>query len=85
MQPKVIRVLEAYEKDGDAFLFELPLRGITLAELQVLFNVPEDNPMYDAWLVEECHVAELQPHIDSLLDLRRYSYYIAARSDSRDA
>ena len=81
MDVKVVRVLEAFQKDTEAFAFEAPLRGISLPQLQMIFGVPESDPMYDCWAVKEQHVLLLQPHVDSPIDLNRYDYFVSAYAE----
>lgn len=76
--PRVNRWLRWYEKDGDAFVGEVPLKGLSLARLQVLFDVPAHDPMYDSCPVRTEHVASLQTKIDHAIDLEHYAYFVEA-------
>jgi hypothetical protein len=62
-------------------VFEVPLRGISLQKLQMIFCVPESDPMYDGWTVKEEHVPLLQPHVDCSIDLDRYDYFVSAYTE----
>ncbi|MGH9646986.1 MAG: DUF7683 domain-containing protein [Bryobacteraceae bacterium] len=81
MAAKVVRVLEAFRKDTETLAFETPLRDIGLRTLQMIFGVPESNPMYDCWPVEVGHVPLLQPYVDCSIDLDRYDYFVSAYTE----
>jgi len=48
---------------------EEDLEDIILSELQELFNVPSEDPMYDCWEVEEKHLEILQKHVKHSIQL----------------
>ena len=72
------RYLRWYEKVGDAAIRDEDLEGINLKELQCLFNVPSDNPMYDCWEVNKEHLRVLQSHVRHSIDLEKYDYFVEA-------
>ncbi len=74
--PKVVWVLQAYQKKGDAFVEEWPLRGISLSMLHDLFQQPQDDPMYDAYPVGEAQAERLQAYTDHTIDLQAYDYFV---------
>ncbi len=74
--PKVVWVLQAYEKEGDDFVEEWPLKGISAGTLHALFEQPEDDPMYDAYPVHEAQAERLQAYVDHLIDLQAYDYFV---------
>ena len=79
-EPAVTRVLEWFEIDGDALLGEEPLKGIPLSDLQSLFGVPAENPMYDGWEVRAEHVSVLQACVDHEIDLSAHAYFVACHA-----
>ncbi len=74
--PKVIWVLQAYQKEGDAFVEEWPLRGISLGTLHSLFQQPQDDPMYDAYPIGEAQAGCLQAYTAHPIDLQAYDYFV---------
>ena len=72
------RYLRWYVKVGDAAIGDEDLEGINLKELQCLFNVPSDNPMYDCWEVNNEHLRVLQSHVRHSIDLGKFDYFVEA-------
>jgi len=72
----IIRRLRCYEKDGDVLIAEIELPPLDLAYLQYLFDISEDNPMYDAYQVHEKQKIELEKHIDQKINLLDYDYFL---------
>lgn len=71
------RYIAWYEKDGDKLVGQINLPATFLLEdIQKLFSVPKDNPMYDCWDVNEDHVSEIQNHIDITFEFDKYEYFI---------
>ena len=81
MDVKVARVLEAFRKDTGALVFDAPLVDLNLETLQMIFDVPKSDPMYDCWPVKEEHVPLLRPHVDCSIDLDRYDYFVSAYTE----
>jgi len=75
--PHVTRWLRWYGPD-ERLAGEVRLQGVTLAELQKLFGVPSDNPMYDCWPVTQEHAQVLQEYVATQIDLRRFTYFVEA-------
>ncbi len=77
MTSKLVRVLTTFEKHGDELISEHKLEGITLPELQALFNEPSDNPMYDCYPVTAAQVKRLQEAVlDHRIDLQKFDYFV---------
>jgi hypothetical protein len=73
------RVLTAFERDpDDGLVGEWSLQGIELPELQRLFGVLDDDPMYDCFRVEQKHVGRLQQAVAHQIDLERFEYFVEA-------
>lgn len=79
--PKVIWVLQAYQKEGDAFVEEWPLRGISLSMLHDLFQQPQDDPMYDVYPVHEAQAECLQVYTNHPIDLQAYDYFVECHAE----
>lgn len=75
---KVTRWLRWFERHDDRFVGEKELRGITLEELQAMFGVDIENPMYDCFKVEAAHVHSLERVIDDRIDLTSFDYFVEA-------
>ena len=74
--PKVVWVLQAYQKEGDAFVAEWPLKDISINTLHNLFQQPQDDPMYDSYPVSKQQLKALQSHTDHPIDLQKYDYFV---------
>lgn len=74
------RILRWYEKNWDTSIGDEDLNAISLNELQNLFDVPSDNPMYDCWEVKEEHSEILQKYVHHLIDLNEFDYFVEATS-----
>jgi hypothetical protein len=73
------RYMAWFEKSpGESFIGKEDLTDITLSELQRIFSVQTDNPMYDCWPVRRKHIRLLQKHVRHLIDLTMYDYFIEA-------
>lgn len=79
--PKVVWVLQAYQKEGDAFVEEWPLRGISFSTLHSLFQQPQDDPMYDAYPVDEAQAKRLQSYTDHPINLQAYDYFVECHAE----
>lgn len=76
----VTRWLRWYGPD-DRLAGEVQLDGVTVTELQKLFGVPADNPMYDCWPVTEEHVESLRGFCAAEIDLGRFAYFVEAEGN----
>jgi hypothetical protein len=74
-------VLIAFEKDpGDALVGEWPMEGISLAELQEMFGLPMDEPLYDSYPVRLGDVPRIQETVSHQIDLEARDYFVEARA-----
>jgi len=74
------RYIQWYDKVTERAVGSEELKEIELADLQNIFNVPTENPMYDSWEVEEKHIETLKKYLSHSLDLSLYDYFIEASS-----
>lgn len=72
------RHISWYEKKGDDFIDDEDMVNINLNALQKLFNVGNENPMYDCWEIKEKHVKALQKHINHKINIEKYDYFVEA-------
>ncbi|MBK1879690.1 DUF7683 domain-containing protein [Pelagicoccus mobilis] len=80
--PEVTRLIRWFENDGsDTLVGEAPLSGPTLSELQELFEVPTDDPMYDCFPVAEKHRVFIESHASLSLDFDRFDYFLEADAE----
>jgi hypothetical protein len=76
-QPKTERVVRWFEKCGDRLLGEIRLEQENVGELQMLFDIPSDNPMYECYLIEtEAQVKYFQDILRLKLDTQSYDYFL---------
>ena len=76
------RYLQWYDKVTEFSVGYENMENIDLPELQKLFSVPPDNPMYDCWEVKEKHLETLQKHVKHIIDLSKYDYFVEASAQS---
>jgi|GEM_PF-6868491 len=66
-----------FDKGCDGLIGLSPLKGVTLSDLQVLFNVDSDNPMYDAYPVETSEqIRFVESQLQHPLNLYSYEYFV---------
>jgi hypothetical protein len=76
---EVRRFLRAFEREpGDDLIEEWPLDELSLSDLQALFGVGDDDPMYDSFRVTEEHAEPLRRVTSADIDLRQYEYFVEA-------
>ena len=73
---KLWRSLTWFDKRNDEWVGEVRLRGVKLPQLQKLFAVPSDNPMYDCFKLEKKHATLVQKWSGVPIDLKRYDYFV---------
>jgi hypothetical protein len=81
----VERLVSCFDKQTEELAKELPLRGITLRQLQEIFSVPADDPMYDSFLIEPQHAQQLQPFLSEPLDLEHCECFVDCDAIEVDA
>jgi hypothetical protein len=73
----MFRVIRWFEKDKDALAGELRLDKVDLPRLQKLFNVPENNPMYDCYPIKtKKQIKHIQEITNYPVDPRSYDYFL---------
>lgn len=76
-EPKVERVLRWFEKKESNLVGEKVLDNIKIEQLQHLFKISPDNPMYDCYPVETSEQIEyFQKLLNFQLDPQSYEYFI---------
>ena len=83
--PKVERVLRWFEKEESNLVGEKVLDNIKLEQLQQLFKISHDNPMYDCYLLETSEQIEyFQKLLDFQLEPKSYEYFVECDTVSND-
>ena len=72
----VYRCVQCFEKVGDELIKEIPLRGISLSQLQKIFGITAEDPMYDGFFIERRHASLLEPYLPEKLDLESYDCFL---------
>jgi hypothetical protein len=76
-KPKINRVLRWFEKEGENLIGQKTIDNISLEQLQKLFSIDSQNPMYDCYLVEsDEQINYLQNLLDFQLDTQSYDYLV---------
>ena len=76
-EPKVERVLRWFEKEEGNLVGEKILDNIKLEQLQQLFKISPENPMYDCYPVETFEQIEyFQKLLNFQLDTQSYEYFV---------
>jgi hypothetical protein len=70
------RLVRCFDKQTEELAKELPLRGTTLQQLQEIFSVPVDDPMYDCFPIERRHVQKLEPFLSEHIDLEHCHCFV---------
>lgn len=79
----VVRLVRWFEKEpGRNLIGEAILPDAPLSELQALFDVPPDNPMYDCWAVGPAQAAAIAAWAGASLELDRFDYFNEADAAS---
>lgn len=79
--PSVIRVIRWYERPpGESFVGEAVLE-VSLRQLQAVFGVASDDPMYDCYRVEERHLSGILSFVSIRIELSEFQYFVESYSD----
>lgn len=74
---QVQRFLRWFEKEGENLVGETLLNDVNIQELQTLFNLESNNPMYDCYLLENQQQFDyLQNKLNISLNNELYDYYL---------
>ncbi|MCB1590981.1 MAG: hypothetical protein KDI90_00880 [Alphaproteobacteria bacterium] len=82
---EIERYIAVFNRDGfgDEFLVqELPLPDIPLLELQKLFSIAGDNPMYDCYPITIANVSFFKKWVDQEFNFERYEYFLECSAKS---
>ncbi|NEP13917.1 MAG: hypothetical protein F6K14_27695 [Symploca sp. SIO2C1] len=75
--PKVDRVVRWFEKDGDAIVGEARIGNPDLQKLHELFDIPEENPMYDCYPIStKTQIRYIQKNLSHEIDTLSYDYFL---------
>jgi len=74
---KLVRVIESFDKKTEELIGEIPLPNIPLNNIQEIFHVPEYDPMYDCWCIDEQRAGFLKQYIDINFDFKKYDYFLS--------
>lgn len=77
-QPGVCRVVRWFDRTTDELVGSAPIHGIELGDLQRMFGVGPDDPMYDCYAVTPVQASQLQAYVDAPMLLDRYDYFVEA-------
>lgn len=68
------RCICCFDKQTGELVKEIPFSGITLRDLQRIFEVPTDDEMIEVFDITASHAKQLQKFLPEQLDLNRYDY-----------
>ena len=77
----VRRMLRWFERDGDAFVGEVELPGVPVAELQRLVSAPADDPLVDCWPLPAERLDELAALAEVPVGLERFACFVEADAE----
>lgn len=76
-EPKVKRVVRWYAKHGDNFVGEKVLDNVKLSNLQQLFKINSDNPMYDCYPIVSLEQKKyIEINFNIKLNTNLYEYFM---------
>ena len=83
--PQVHRVLRWFDRVSDELVGSAPILGVKLVDLQRMFGVEPDNPMYDCYPVTPTQASQIQACVDAPILLDKYDYFVEADAVARPA
>ena len=73
-----VRVLEAYDKDGDTLLVEHNLTNLPISFLEELFGKQPNDPLFfNPYEITEKHLDRLTKYVATPIEISKYDYFIA--------
>jgi len=60
---------------------EIELPSIALEEMQLLFEIPPKNPMYDSYPIYEKQVKFFKKRLDCNIDVSKFDYFLEFDSE----
>jgi hypothetical protein len=73
---KVNRLLRWYEKEGNALVGEVILKGFSLNELQQVLDEPTDSPMFFSYELTAEQIRYFQHKLEQAFDTKAYDYFL---------
>jgi hypothetical protein len=75
---KIVRLITCFEKEGDDLVYEiaLPQEKLHLSELQKLYGIASENPMYDCYPINSNNSYFFIEMINQKFDFEKYDYYL---------
>ncbi len=70
------RIIRYYDKTNDYVVDEIVLPEIPLEQLQLLFNVDIENPMYDCFPIDEEKESFFKEYVDVSFLFDNFEYYL---------
>jgi hypothetical protein len=72
------RTLEIFRKDGDDSLVGICyIEGLSLDDLQRMFNIEQSNPMFDGYPVTTLQKEALEKATGMEIDLSKFDYFVS--------
>jgi len=73
----MIPVVIWFEEGSETLVWSTPLKEATLSDLQQLFGLESDNPMYDSYPVQTLEqIRFIESRLKQPLNLDLYEYFI---------
>jgi hypothetical protein len=85
MDDNIVRLVSFYSKGGDFPAGKHRLEGIRVSELQSMFGIAPENPMYDVYPVGPDQARHLQRFVKEAIDLEKYDYFVECYGPRDDA
>jgi hypothetical protein len=78
----IVRWIRGYERVGGALAVEYPLpEQWDLRALQLLFELPADNPLIDSFPIGPQQAAALSVGVEWAIDVTVYDFFLEAESE----
>ena len=76
-EKKIERVLRWFDKEGSDLVGEKVLDNVKLEQLQKLFGISVENPMYDCYRVESSEqIKFLEQFLNAAIEPQTYEYFV---------
>lgn len=73
---QVNRLLRWYEKEGNALVGEVILKGFSITELQKILDEPADSDMFFSYELTSEQVKYFQHKLTQTFDVNAYAYFL---------
>lgn len=74
----LIHHIEAFYKKDETHSHSEVVKKISLKQLQVIFNLPEDEPLIDCFKIDREHSEKIKEIENITFDFETYDYFISA-------